>query len=230
MSTSLTFSIMKVRPQSVRGTLHWLTATGERVAYVLIPLLGSLAVAFPLMVSLRIAKQSQADVDLLDAVRHRDSRRVSALLAGGADPNVRSMRPGKTSALTIILERCHVLPICRPGPQNLLLTALDLPALEEDDQIPRAKAIVETLVRHGIDINYHDSDGRTALLLASWMAQPDLVDLLLHNGADPNIADGEAGTVLYSLRHQGLSAPDSPERDRAERTIIWLLVRAGAHE
>lgn len=49
--------------------------------------------------------------------------------------------------------------------------------------------IVEILVKSGVDVNYQDSKGISALHLASYKGQDDNVEFLIKNKANVNILD-----------------------------------------
>jgi ankyrin repeat protein len=54
--------------------------------------------------------------------------------------------------------------------------------------------LVRTLLKNGTSVNERDTDGRTALIIASGLGDTDMVQLLLENGADPNMIDNNGGT------------------------------------
>lgn len=78
------------------------------------------------------------------------------------------------------------------------------------------KAIVETLIRFGANVNVRDSDGRTPLMLIDDDADDGLVELLVQNGAKLNLADSEGSTALIIAA------------DRGELKTVKALIAAGA--
>ena len=70
------------------------------------------------------------------------------------------------------------------------------------------------LIDNGADVNGRDAEGNTPLILASFYASPNCVELLLEKGADPNAANQSGVTAL-------VRAATSYEKTR-------LLVEAGA--
>ncbi len=50
--------------------------------------------------------------------------------------------------------------------------------------------------RHGAEVNGKDKYGETPLMLASRLGYPDIVQLLLEHGADPNARNLENQTAL----------------------------------
>ena len=77
-----------------------------------------------------------------------------------------------------------------------------------------ARAIRKSL-DNGADVNSRDGDGNTPLILASFYANPECVELLIEKGADVNTANKAGATALSR-------AATSYERAR-------LLVAAGAN-
>jgi ankyrin repeat protein len=56
--------------------------------------------------------------------------------------------------------------------------------------------IVKVLLKHGMDINYQDSQGATALIRSVVNKRNNMVDFLLEHGADPNIKTNYGFTAL----------------------------------
>ena len=77
--------------------------------------------------------------------------------------------------------------------------------------------MVRLLLKHGADIDAL-GDGRTALLAAVGALDEPMVELLLAEGADPNIGDGRGETPLSF-------AALNP---RGSLDIVRMLLRAGA--
>jgi uncharacterized protein len=57
-----------------------------------------------------------------------------------------------------------------------------------------------------VDVDSRDSLGRTALMLATLRGQAEAVDLLLDNGADPNVADNRGTTPVQVARQANATA------------------------
>lgn len=64
-------------------------------------------------------------------------------------------------------------------------------------------AILHTLLTHGAQVNWQDDDGLSALHVAAMWGNGPAVKLLLGNGADAVIADGEDMTPLDHALSQG---------------------------
>lgn len=67
-------------------------------------------------------------------------------------------------------------------------------------------ALVEELLRRGIDIEATNERGFTALILATYNEQPELVRRLLAHGADPNRGDRAGNTALMGALFRGNEA------------------------
>ncbi|KAI3573170.1 ankyrin repeat-containing domain protein [Fusarium oxysporum f. sp. albedinis] len=57
--------------------------------------------------------------------------------------------------------------------------------------------VIELLLRHKADISSQNSEGLTALHIASMSKADDMVEFLLQHGADPQIADNDGHTPLW---------------------------------
>ncbi|HEX4387530.1 MAG TPA: ankyrin repeat domain-containing protein [Steroidobacteraceae bacterium] len=85
-------------------------------------------------------------------------------------------------------------------------------AVERGD-IPASRAYLAD----GADVDSHDDQGRTALLLATRAGRAQMVDWLLEHGADPNLADASGVTPLRAAEASG------------ESQIAAALAGHGAH-
>lgn len=71
-------------------------------------------------------------------------------------------------------------------------------------------------VRQGVDVNLHNQDGNTFLMLAAYSGHPDLVRGLLEVGADPNALNGRG------------QAPLAGAIFKKEDAVVDALIEAGA--
>ena len=86
-------------------------------------------------------------------------------------------------------------------------------------------AKVEELLGKGANVNFQETDGRTALIEAVYNNHADTVKLLLDKGADPNKRKGDGATALSfarkyppiteMLKKAGAQADANPEWDIA---------------
>jgi uncharacterized protein len=139
-------------------------------------------------------------VPLVKAVASNDLKAVKALLATGADPNVRNsveipvlvlaIRSGSAPMVEVLLKS-------KANP-NIRDVDTDLPALMEALERPEN---IKLLLAAGADVNAAsrkegDLMGMTPLMLAALDGSEDLVQLFLDNGADVSAKDAEGRTAL----------------------------------
>ncbi|KAJ7663346.1 ankyrin repeat-containing domain protein [Mycena polygramma] len=160
---------------------------------------------------------------------------VEALLAYGADPNIRAL--GHKSALVLACQ-CGYKGVV----EVLLKHGADpnaAPGIEDTTPLQAAShsrelAIVEVLLAHGADVNrqgnyiqhfvicviyFVPNTGRhygTALQACSWSGELGIAKLLVERGADVNIQGGSFGTALQAASAGG------------NLTIVQLLLEHGA--
>ena len=130
-----------------------------------------------------------------------------------------------------------------PSPERLQELMGDAARIGRNDVIP-------ALLRTGIDINARDANGYTPLILASYNDRGSTTALLITEGADVNLADGNRGnTPLMGVVFKGYDAiaralidagADVNKRNHAGQTalmmaalfgrdaIVDMLLRAGA--
>ncbi len=118
---------------------------------------------------------------------------IELLLKKGANPNDSDVK-GKT-------------------PLSAALTLNEI-VREESNQIP---AIVKLLLDFGADVNKPSGDGYTPIMEARNRSTPDLINLLIKNGADVNAYEEEdASTALIQAA------------ERADNVAVRALLSAGA--
>lgn len=198
------------------------------------------------------------DARLFHAARRGRTGEVSALLADGANPDVRfsgdgtaltaAARNGEQEAARILLAAGADPDLGVRGDGNPLIAA----AARGD------REMVEMLLSYGADVNEAYSGDGNALIAAALRGRVDVVDLLLEAGADPdayvrgdetpliNAAQGghvdvaerlaEAGadlslTVLANIRSDGREeyrSPLSEARRNGHRDMVRWLEANGA--
>ena len=131
---------------------------------------------------------------------------VKLLLRSGAHVNATDQH-GNTALMAAIAERC----IGRSNIDNPCLK--DVFIHSENDYL----TIIALLLEAQIDINkVNTSCGQTALIVASYLGDCKVVDVLLKNDADPNLHDNNGSTALMVASENG-----HPE-------VVQLLISAGA--
>jgi ankyrin repeat protein len=165
---------------------------------------------------------------LMEAAKAGDVTRARMLLASGADPNARV--PGTWLNFTPLLQ---AVSEGHAGVAAVLLASGSDPRLEDENGSPpfvfAAKREHEQLARllmaHGISVDEHDSEGRSAFLRGlNHNALHDL-EFMLELGADPNQRGKGGVTPLMELTR--VTMLDARSRDSV-RERVQLLLRYGA--
>ena len=68
------------------------------------------------------------------------------------------------------------------------------------------EGVAPVLIRHGADVNAQESDGNTALIIASEKGDLEMVQLLLSNGVDVEVKNKKGMTALHAACCNGHSA------------------------
>ena len=68
------------------------------------------------------------------------------------------------------------------------------------------KEVVHAIIDHGADLNITDQDNQTALVLACCIGKLDIMNVILHCRADPNIADIDGDTLLHIAVQKNVSS------------------------
>lgn len=148
---------------------------------------------------------------LMKALLANETPAVAGLLKAGADVNAED--PDKTSALRIAVVMGNSEAV------NLLLAAGAKPDVPDEEGITAfmdacAMArmnIAAALLRTGSNVNHKADDGSSALLSAvarvaprqMWPARREMVQFLLENKPDPNVADWQGVTPLIAASRIG---------------------------
>ena len=118
---------------------------------------------------------------------------VQQLLKYGADPNSISDIDGST-ALHCVLE-----------------SQKETPHKDDKEKTSNQLAIIQQLIESGANIiNIQNEDGLTALMMATDEGLSEIVELLLQNGADPNVHCHKGWTALiYACSHGNSEVAES---------------------
>lgn len=63
--------------------------------------------------------------------------------------------------------------------------------------------VIEFLLKKGADVNARNEAGETALMLAAWYGNEELVELLLKRGADPTLKTRKGFSALGAVSENG---------------------------
>ncbi len=146
---------------------------------------------------------------LMEAVFRHDVEWAKFLIDNDADVNLRD-KHGATvlySALRSGLEAMVDLLLSAGADVNGAHKNCPILCFERGDQYPM---FIEKLIRHGADVNARIyglggfADGETPLM---WYAyRPEILRILLENGANPNIASNRGATALMHAAVKGYEA------------------------
>jgi len=138
---------------------------------------------------------------LLSAAKHGNVAAAKKLIALGADTKV--MNKKKQGAIHLAARHCKAAMVDFLYQKGL--TAVrplhTLVTFQNDKRLPAdAKATIDVLLRHGVDINAQDGSGFTALHIASQWGNDALMNYLIDKGADSSIQTNNGMTVrqLYN--------------------------------
>ncbi|MBI3589787.1 MAG: ankyrin repeat domain-containing protein [Candidatus Melainabacteria bacterium] len=120
-------------------------------------------------------KDVRGHTALMNAAFNNCYKIVQALINKGANVNVKTEGPA--------------------GGYTALHAAIEGSVLEDTDG---NIGIINLLLKHGANIN--GGDGFTPLMEAAIQANKEIVELLLSNGADPNLKDNEGHTALDFIK------------------------------
>ena len=86
--------------------------------------------------------------------------------------------------------------------------------------------MIEKLVESGADVNKMDSEGRTALMAASFMDHSKIVEILLNSEAEPNVILCFCICFCFCLRNDRFSSAFFLLRTSMDglHQNVWLVV------
>jgi uncharacterized protein len=149
---------------------------------------------------------------------------VSALLEGGADPNLQENSAGQTALMWALSQRHSAVVgvlVSHRADVNLASKSGSTPLMfAAQGSLESARTLLAAGARQN---DVQPDTGQTALIIASTMGNTDIVALLLDNGADPAIADGNTFTALHAAVRDSDYGADHASRVTAAATVKVLL-------
>ncbi len=158
-----------------------------------------------------------ADSGVIDAIKRRDHKAVTALVAKHADINAAAPDGATPLAWATYLDDTETAKL-------LLTHGAKIATADEYGETPLTLAcangnadLVKAYIQGGADVNAARWDGETALMIASNTGNPEVVRQLIAKGANVNASDSRKGqTALMWAAAEGHSE------------VVDLLIKAGA--
>lgn len=162
------------------------------------------------------AQQLSDSTTFLKAVKDADGAKATALLSAAGSTVVKSRDPGTgETALHIVVRRRDI-----PWTNFMLGAGVDPNLTDRAGDTPLGIATrlgfaegARKLLARGARVDGSGGRGETPLIIAVLTRRLDMVQLLMRNGANPDLADATAG---YSAR-------DYARRDRRSAAILKAL-------
>jgi ankyrin repeat protein len=197
---------------------------------VAVPLLALLVPAFPALADTVPASRAAADIDgttpLHWAVYRNDLAEVKRLIAGGANVNASNDYGSTPLAEAAVTGNVEVI-------RALLKAGADVNATNADDQsalmiLARSNnvAAAKLLLARGANVNQRESwRGQTPLMWAAAEGQPDMVKLLVKQGAEV-----DARSAVNEWERQVTAEPRMQARPSGGFTPLLYAARKGCAE
>jgi uncharacterized protein len=175
------------------------------------------------------ARLLSGETPLMEAARQGNLATIQALLAGGADPKAQEANGGQ-NALMWAVSQHHadvVDELVKHGADvnahsKTGFTALMFAAQQGD--VDSARILLAAKANPN---EVMPKSGATPLIIASAISQPEVVSLLLDNGADPNVKDANGFTSLHhAVRDTDYGA--DPATKAIQVKVVKALLAHGA--
>ena len=135
------------------------------------------------------AIDGQCSTDILQALIHHGAH-IDAARKDGTNAFLRACKTGQSESVRFLVEAGADVSITKPDGSTCLHIAVKGECCRE--------ALQKIFMKNLINVNAANKKGETALLLACLSAQARTVNLLLQEGADPNISDTRGYTSLHA--------------------------------
>lgn len=175
-----------------------------------------------LAVSPAAAQQISEGESFLAAVRDLDAGKALPLIEQPGSRIVNFKGYDGETALHIVAEKRS-----RSWMNTLLKNGADPDAVNADGDTAMIIAArlnwqegIERLIRYKADVNKTNRSGVTPLMIAVQLKNEPLVDYLMENGADPDVADYSAGLSARDYARRDNRNPEllaAIEKDRSEK-------------
>ena len=152
--------------------------------------------------------------------------RIDATRKDGTNALLRACITGQSESVMFLVEAGADVNLVKPNGNTCLYEAIN--------GFCNKKAL-QKIIQQGVNVNFVNNRSETALLLSCYTAQAESINLLLENGADPNISDAYSYTCLHAavngccpnetlqeiINHN--AQLDVQDNDR--KTALWLACR-----
>ena len=137
---------------------------------------------------LHAAIDGRCSTDILQALIHHGAH-IDAARKDGTNAFLRACTTGQSESARFLVEAGADVSITKPDGNASLHIAVEGKC---------SIATLQKIIEKGVNVNKANNRGETALLLTCDSAQADSVKLLLKEGANPNIHEGEGNTSLHA--------------------------------
>ena len=141
--------------------------------------------------SLFAAVDGRCSIDILQALIDHGAH-IDVKRRDGTNALLCACRTGQSESVRFLLEAGADVNVTTPDGNTSLHVAVHGHC---------GKDTIQKIIQHSVSLNAVNSRDETALILACRSAQVQNVNILLENGADPNISDGRDCTSLHAAVH-----------------------------